>query len=158
MAREKFKQFCKEEYADYKLYSELAKREKDAGRRKLLEELSKAEEEHYLFWSRLASGYKPKVSRAAIYCMIILGLLMGLTFTFKFLEKREKQVIEGYKRVSEELSGEDQRVLQKIIEDEEMHERAFMRQIDEGRVRYLGFIILGLADAIVEVTGVHLAS
>jgi VIT1/CCC1 family predicted Fe2+/Mn2+ transporter len=155
LAREKFKQFCKEEYADYKLYSELAKREKDAGRRKLLEELSKAEEEHYLFWSRLAGGYKPKVSKAAIYTMIILRLLMGLTFTLKFFEKREKRVIEGYKRVSEELSGEDQRVLQKIIEDEEMHERAFMRQIDEGRVRYLGFIVLGLADAIVEITGVH---
>jgi VIT1/CCC1 family predicted Fe2+/Mn2+ transporter len=155
LAREKFKKFCEDEYADCKLYSELAKREKEAGRRKLLEELSKAEEEHYLFWSRLAGGYKPKVSKAAIYSMIILGLLMGLTFTLKFFEKREKRVIEGYKRASEELSGEDQRVLQKIIEDEEMHERAFMRQIDERRVRYLGFIILGLADAIVEVTGVH---
>jgi VIT1/CCC1 family predicted Fe2+/Mn2+ transporter len=75
-----------------------------------------------------------KVSKAAIYSMIIT---------------------EGYKRASEELSGGDQRVLQKIIECEEMRERAFMRQIDEGRVRYLGFIVLGLADAIVEVTGVR---
>ena len=155
MLTDKFKQFCEDEYADYQLYIELAKREKNASRKRILEELAKAEEEHYLFWSRLAGGYTPKVSKAAVYRMIILRLLMGLTFTLKFLERHEKQVIEGYKRVSEELSGEDKRVLQKIIEDEEMHERAFMNQIDERRVRYLGFIVLGLADAIVEITGVH---
>ncbi len=155
MLTDKFKQFCEDEYADYQLYIELAKREKNASRKRILEELAKAEEEHYLFWSRLAGGYTPKVSKAAAYRMIILRLLMGLTFTLKFLERHERQSIESYKRVSEGLSSEDQRVLQKIIEDEEMHERAFMNQIDEGRVRYLGFIVLGLADAIVEITGVH---
>jgi len=150
-----FKRFCDDEYADYQLYTELAKREKDVDRKKTLEELAKAEKEHYIFWSRFAGGYTPKVSKAAVYQMIILRLMMGLTFTLKFLERREKQIIEDYKQVSEELSGEDKRILRKIIEDEEMHERAFMNQIDERRVRYLGFIVLGLADAIVEITGVH---
>ena len=155
MLTDKFKQFCENEYIDRKLYIELAKREKNAGRKRILEELAKAEEEHYLFWSRLAGGYKPKINKASIYRIIILRLLMGLTFTLKFLERHEKQVIESYKRTVEELSGEEQRILQRIIEDEEMHERALMSEIDERRVRYLGFIVLGLADAIVEITGVH---
>jgi len=155
MLTDKFKQFCENEYIDRNIYIELAKHEKNADRKRILEELAKAEEEHYLFWSRLAGGYKPKISRASIYRIIILRLLMGLTFTLKFLERHEKQVIESYKRTVEELSGEEQRILQRIIEDEEMHERALMSKIDERRVRYLGFIVLGLADAIVEITGVH---
>jgi len=37
----------------------------------------------------------------------------------------------------------------------EQHERAFMKHIDVRMVRYLSFIILGFADAIVEITGVR---
>lgn len=152
---EKFKQFCEDEYADYQLYLELAKREKHAGRRRILEELSKAEEGHYLFWSRLAGGFKPKVSRLLIARMVVLKFIFGLMFTLKFLERHEKRVIEAYKKTVEDLSGEDRVTLLRIIEDEEQHEKAFMDQIDERIVKYLSFIVLGLADAIVEITGVH---
>lgn len=87
--------------------------------------------------------------------MVIIRFLLGLTFTLKFLGRHEKQVIEGYKKVSRDLSGEDQATLQWIIKDEETHEKAFINQIDERMVRYLSFIVLGLADAIFEITGVH---
>ncbi|MFN3621976.1 MAG: rubrerythrin family protein, partial [Nitrososphaerales archaeon] len=130
----------------------MAKREKHAGRKRILEELSRAEEGHYLFWSRLAGGYEPKVSRLLIARMVVLRFVFGLMFTLKFLERHEKRVIDAYKKTVEELSGEDRTTLIRIIEDEEQHEKAFMDQIDERVVRYLSFIVLGLADAIVEIT------
>ncbi len=133
----------------------MAKREKHVGRKSVLEELSKAELGHYLFWSRLAGGYKPKVSKASVSKMVILRSIFGLMFTLKLLERHEKKVIDGYKKTVEELTGEDRTTLIRIIEDEERHEKAFMSQIDERIVRYFSFIVLGLADAIVEITGVH---
>jgi hypothetical protein len=78
MLTEKFKRCCEDAYADYQLYIELAKRGKDAGRRRMLEELSKAEKGRYLFSSKLAEGYVPKVSKAAIYRVIILRLQESL--------------------------------------------------------------------------------
>jgi VIT1/CCC1 family predicted Fe2+/Mn2+ transporter len=42
-----------------------------------------------------------------------------------------------------------------VIEDEVRHEEALISSIDETRVKYMGFIVLGLADAIIEITGVH---
>lgn len=46
MLTDRFRQFCEDEYTDYQLYIELAKREKDAGRMEILEGLSKAEKRH----------------------------------------------------------------------------------------------------------------
>src|SRR5258708_3009982 len=45
--------------------------------------------------------------------------------------------------------------LRKIILDEETHERSLVAQLKEKRISYVGFVALGLADAIVEITGVH---
>lgn len=87
--------------------------------------------------------------------MVIVRFIFGLTFTLKFLERHEKKVIAEYRRIVEELSGGDKTTLLNIIEEEEQHEKALVEQIDERMVRYLSFIVLGLADAIVEITGVH---
>ncbi len=46
-------------------------------------------------------------------------------------------------------------VLKRIIEEEEIHENYFVSQIDEFALRYLGAIALGIADAIIELTGVQ---
>ena len=42
-----------------------------------------------------------------------------------------------------------------IIKDEALHEKSLIGQLKEKRIAYIGFIVLGLADAIVEITGVH---
>ena len=41
----------------------------------------------------------------------------------------------------------------KIIEDEDRHEKELIAMIDEERLRYVGSMVLGLNDALVELTG-----
>jgi VIT1/CCC1 family predicted Fe2+/Mn2+ transporter len=71
------------------------------------------------------------------------------------MERNEKRVIEEYKKLLNRLEGETKQKLELIIKDEIEHENFWMNQIKDETTRYLGFIILGLADAIIEITGVH---
>ena len=155
-AVEKAREFCRDEYKDYLIYRRLAEYERDPRLREILVRLSEEEYEHYLFWSRLiGEDCKSSVSPWTIRLLRLSRRLLGLTFTLKFLELHEKDVIEEYKRYLDNLSGEDREILERIIEDEETHESKLMSSINEAIVRYLSFVALGLADAIVEITGVH---
>jgi VIT1/CCC1 family predicted Fe2+/Mn2+ transporter len=144
-----------DEYIDYSVYKELAKREKNEERRKLLEKLSEQEYKHYKFWKRYVPEFKEH-NTWHVFLMILIRKIFGLTFTLKFLERHESKVIEEYKEFSKNLSSSNERSeLEEIIADEISHEKSFMNQIDEGVVKYMSFIVLGLADAIVEISGVH---
>lgn len=146
--------YCMDEYIDYTVYKELAKREKNEERRKLLEKLSQQEYKHYKFWKKYAPEYKER-STWHVFLMILIRKIFGLTFTLKFLERHEGKVIEEYKKFADKLPLDDRNEFEEIINDEISHEKAFMDQINEGVVKYMSFIVLGLADAIVEISGVH---
>ncbi len=157
--REKAIEFCRDEAFDAALYKRLAVAEKNAERKRILEELSEQESRHREFWARVAglpsSRECGEPSRAKLALYTLMRRLFGLTFTIKFLERHEESVVEEYKQVLPMLSGEDRRVLEEIIREEEEHESKLISQLDEAIVRYMSFIVLGLADAIVEITGVH---
>lgn len=149
------KEFCEDEYRDYIVYTALSEVEKNDERKKILQQLAAAEHKHYTFWSSKADGYKPHVNRLVIKFIVLLRFLFGLMFTLKLLERHESEVIKGYKSYLLKLEGDERRKLEEIIKEEEEHESYFMSQIDETVVKYMSFIVLGLADAIVEITGVH---
>ena len=149
--------YCVDEYTDYMIYSYLASHERDERLRSVLEDLAKEEYDHYVFWSKLL-GRKcdVSISKARLRLIRLMRTLFGLTFTLKFLERHESKVIAEYRDYLKYLEDEDaRRRLQEIIEDEEKHENELIGGIEETIVRYLSFIVLGLADAIVEITGVH---
>jgi len=155
-ALEKAREFCIDEYRDHLIYRELAAREKNPQRREILERLSSEEYEHYLFWRKILNQEcEARISRLFLWIVVISRLILGLTFTLKMLERGEESTIEEYRRFLPLLQGDEKRELESIIGDEEKHERELMSQIDEAVVRYMSFIVLGLADAIVEITGVH---
>jgi len=147
--------YCQDEFTDYLVYQKLAAREGNAERRQLLQELSRQEQAHYQFWRDVLDGHVPRVRRLLLHFIVLLRYLFGLTFAIKFLERHEKQVIEEYRRVRPMFEGESGARLERMIADEEQHENFFIGQINENVVKYLGFIVLGLADAIIEITGVH---
>ncbi|RMH74944.1 MAG: rubrerythrin family protein [Calditrichaeota bacterium] len=147
--------YCEDEYTDHLVYQNLARQETDPQRKEVLLKLSQQEEEHYRFWKGMIDDYTPRPQRFMLKFVLLLRHLFGLTFTIKFLERHEEQVIEEYRRVLPHLDGKAGKRLEQIIADEEQHENFFIGQIQEGRVKYLGFIVLGLADAIIEITGVH---
>lgn len=147
--------FAYDEYADSVLYRDLAMYEKDPANRQILLKLSEQEYRHFEFWRKFAPEYKPEVAQRFLLSFRFMRWILGLTFTIKFLELHEHRVIEEYKKAAVKMSGADLAELERIIEEEREHENYFIGQLRESVITYLGFIALGLADAIVEITGVH---
>ncbi|MCS6768628.1 MAG: VIT1/CCC1 family protein [Candidatus Nitrosocaldus sp.] len=147
---------CRDEYADYYIYSALASSSlTHAALKGRLALMAEQEYRHYEFWRRYADGVVVKEPRARLLVMKLLALIMGITFVVKMLERHENRVIEGYKELLHVVEDEDKRMLEGIIGDEEEHESSLVENINEGRVRYLGFTVLGLSDALIEIAGIH---
>lgn len=148
--------FVIDEFTDYVIYSELSKREKDESNKIILKKLADTEKGHFEFWrSLLSSNFVPSMSRLRIFIAWVFRFIFGLTFTLKLFERHEKQTIKAYENILPKLDGENKQILLKIIKDEKEHESTFMSQINESIVKYMSFVVLGLADAIIEITGVH---
>lgn len=144
-----------DEYLDYNIYTSFTN--SIFTPRKLkpkLDAMAKQEYKHYQFWSRYISN-KPKISNTKIILMKFLALIMGITFVIKMLEKHEEEVIARYKSIIHLLNEEDRRELESIISDEEKHEEALLASLGEERIKYLGFTVLGLSDALIEIAGIH---
>lgn len=129
------------------LYGKIAARQKDANNKRVFSEISRAERGHYETWR----GYtKQEVApnRRKIALFSVLSRVLGITFTIKFFEKGEDLGIRDLREIELELPEARQ-----VIADEEAHETKLMSMIDEERLHYVGSIVLGLNDALVELTG-----
>lgn len=139
--------FQRDEITAHILYGKLARIIKDPGNRKVLENMSRGEKGHYEFWKSL-SGVDIAPDRWIVFIYFLFARILGLTFTLKLLEKGEARATEGYKAVAHIIPEAE-----KIGADEDAHEEELMAMIEEERLAYLGSIVLGLNDALVELTG-----
>ncbi len=76
----------------------------------------------------------------------IISRVMGITFGLRLIEKKEEQAIK-------ELHKLDDETFHKLGMESEDHEQELIDMIDEERLHYLGSIVLGLNDALVELSG-----
>ena len=74
------------------------------------------------------------------------------------MERHEGKLHERYKRIAESIPAADKARFQAMIESEENQEDLLIGEIQENRVKYMSFIVLGLADAVVEISGIHAGS
>lgn len=129
------------------LYGKIAARQKDANNKKVFEEISRAERSHYETWKSY-TGRDVAPNRRRIAMFLMLSRLLGITFTIKFFEKSEDTGITDLRYVEQQIPE-----AKGIIADEEAHENTLMGMIDEERLHYVGSVVLGLNDALVELTG-----
>ena len=73
--------------------------------------------------------------------------LLGLTFTVRRMEQDETASAEVYARYP------DMADFVQMARDEERHEQELIGMINEERLEYMGSVVLGLNDALVEFTG-----
>ena len=149
---------ARDEYTDGAVYLALSRREKNPTFKKALEELSAGERIHYEFWKTYAPDVTVTVNRLKVYFILLLRLTLGLTFTMKFLERHEDSLHRRYKQIAESIPVVDKARFLAMMADEENQENLLMGEIHEGRVKYMSFIVLGLADAVVEISGIHAGS
>ncbi len=129
------------------LYGNIARRLKDENNRKVFLEISRAEQRHYDTW-KAYTGRDVAPKRGKIALFSLMSRILGVTFTIKFFENTEVMGISALNAVKEELPEANA-----IIAEEEAHESRLMEMIDEERLHYVGSIVLGLNDALVELTG-----
>lgn len=145
--------FASNQYRDYIIYKELAKNESNPEFKKILESLVQQEYEDYLFWQKLSEKKGFAVSRLQITIFKLIRAIFGLTFTAKFLEGREKEMIQKYTTFLNAVDQPLQEEIKKIIAHEKEHEQKFISQIKEDRIDFMGNIVLGLNDGLIELSG-----
>ena len=139
--------FQKNEITEFHIYSRLARRTKHPSNARLLSRIAAEERAHYDFWKSV-SGMEVKPSRFKVFKYYWLARLFGVTFGVKLMERGEAGAQAAYARVSRAVPKARQ-----IQKDEERHEHELLAAFDEELLRYVGSIVLGLNDALVELTG-----
>ena len=129
------------------LYEFMAKKEKNEENKKILMQMSKDEKKHAAVWKNITKkNLKP--SGLSIFKFKFLTIIMGITFVIKTMQKKENLAQHQYEKMLEELPE-----AAKILEDERRHEKELYNMLDEERLHYIGAMVLGLNDALVELTG-----
>ncbi|HVB13000.1 MAG TPA: VIT1/CCC1 family protein [Nitrososphaerales archaeon] len=154
------KEGAADEYTDYIVYKRLAEssRTKDPKLKEILTKLSKVEWKHYEFWIKYSPESKERPKSWAVYVTFFLRFLFGITFAIKFLEKHEDESVKRYKSVLPMIPEEDRKNFDEMIADEVEHESTLMNETKGKYIKYISFVVLGLADAIVEISGIHAGS
>ena len=89
-----------------------------------------------------------KPNRLLVKLYTIATRLLGYTFVIKLLERGENNAIASYRSETDRIPE-----LKEILEQEEIHEKELLNILDEERLHYVGDIVLGMNDALVELTG-----
>jgi len=135
------------EITEYHIYSNIAKTVKDKKNRKILLDIANEELRHCKFWKTITKkDIKP--NRWKIFKFTLIAKFLGFTFAIKLMEKGEEQAQVNYMEIAEYIPEAKQ-----IAEDEEKHENELIALLDEEKLNYVGSIVLGLNDALVELTG-----
>ncbi|SHJ12920.1 VIT1/CCC1 transporter family protein [Bacteroides stercorirosoris] len=138
--------FQREEITSCIIYKKLATIEKDPENRKILQRISEDESRHY---ATLRSYTHREVTpnRWEILFYVWLVRLLGITFAVRRLELGEKETTSVYSQYP------DMEHFAEMAQDEQHHEEKLIGMISEERLEYMGAVVLGLNDALVEFTG-----
>ncbi|MHB8770773.1 MAG: VIT1/CCC1 transporter family protein [Syntrophales bacterium] len=139
--------FQEAEITEYHIYRALADRERDPGNSRVLARIGEDERRHYDFWKGYSgSDIAPK--RLKVHFLSWVARIFGLTFGIKLMERGEERAQRSYAGLVAAIPEAE-----RIAREEGDHERELIGMIEEERLRYTGSIVLGLSDALVELTG-----
>jgi len=137
-----------DEITAYYLYHKIADFVKDKENKEIVREVAEDELKHYNHLKEI-TGKELKPERFKIFLFYWITKIFGITFGIKLLERSETEAIASY----QEKTEKDIEGLEEIVCDEERHEVELINMINEERLNYMGSVVLGLNDALVELTG-----
>lgn len=148
-AKQQLLTFQKSEITEYHIYQKLAKIQKDEHNREILLRIADDEKRHYGIWKEYTdTDIQPNMLK--VKWTVFLCRVLGLTFVIKLMEQGESGAQTSYQQ--QQLLEEVPRALA-IADEENAHENKLVEMLDEERLRYTGSVVLGLNDALVELTG-----
>ena len=135
------------EITEYHVYNKLADVTQHTANANILRKIAREEKKHYEIWSRyFTEPVGP--DRLRIWKYYLLARLLGVTFAIKLMEKKEASAQKHYTAFMDEFPE-----AVKISAEEKEHELQLIGMIDEERLKYVGSMVLGLNDALIELTG-----
>lgn len=138
------------EITEREIYIRIAKYIKNDENRNTLLKIADEEQRHYNIWKKY-SGVDVKPSKLKVLYYTCIAKIFGYTFAIKQMENRQNK-INFDDTIKNELGNYVPEVIT-IQQEELVHEQKLIALLDEERLRYVGSMVLGLNDALVEFTG-----
>ena len=129
------------------IYEKIARFAKGEENRSTLLRLAREERAHYEIWKKY-TGVEMKPEKGKVLKFAMIARILGFTFAVKLMERGEGNAQVEYALLAEEVAESVH-----IRQQEEEHEHTLLAMLDEERLRYVGSMVLGLNDALVELTG-----
>ena len=130
------------EATEAEVYRRLAKMQPDPVNQSILNGIALEEERHEAVIAKM-TGEEVKADGLRVMKQVVLAKLFGFTFSVKMMEATEQDAAAEYRELG----------LYDIAEEEEAHEQNMIDMLDEERLRYSGSVVLGMSDALIELTG-----
>ncbi len=140
-------EYQKNEITEYHIYKRLARKTKSEKNAHVLEVIANEERGHYMLFKKY-SGRDVSPNFFLVWFYTFVATIFGLTFAVKLMEQGEESAQERYEFIKPYIPEAEN-----IIKDEFNHERELIALIDEEILKYMGSVVLGLNDALVELTG-----
>ncbi|MBF0485379.1 MAG: VIT1/CCC1 transporter family protein [Candidatus Omnitrophica bacterium] len=136
----------KNEITEHVVYKQLARVVKNDANAQVLEKISAEELAHYEYFRAMTGeDVRPDHWKAVFYANI--SRMLGLNFGLKLMENGEGLAQDTYNNWKAEFPKIDL-----IMQEEKEHEAALLNLINEDRLNYVSSVILGLNDALIELT------
>ena len=129
------------------IYEKIAKFAKGDVNKQTLQRLAREEYAHNKIWEQY-TGVEMKPQKRKVFWYTLIARVLGFTFAVKLMEHGEGNAQEEYALLAEEVPES-----MEIRHQEEEHEQALLQMLDEESLQYVGSMVLGLSDALVELTG-----
>ena len=139
-------EFQRTEITEWAVYTRLARRT-GGPNGEVLRRIGEDEKRHASIWERY-TGKKIEPVLWKVWFFTLLAAVLGITFAIKLLEKGEEHAEKNYALVETAIPEAG-----RILREETEHEEELTSLIDEERLQYTSSMILGLNDALVELTG-----
>lgn len=139
------------EITERQTYLKIAKYIKNDANRATLLKIADEEKKHYDIWKKYTGAEMP-ASKLRVFYYSCMAKFFGFTFAIKLMEKmlNSKNL---YDSKTQQLLLEQVPETLSVFNDEMEHEKELINLLDEERLQYVGSMVLGLNDALVEFTG-----
>lgn len=147
MLKAQILKYQRNEITEAHIYEKIARRLKSTENRKILERIAADERRHYEVWKNYTKqDVAPDTLKVWFYYLI--SRFFGFTFGIKLMERGEEGAQDSYQLLSADIPEAET-----IVHEEHEHEEELINLLDEERLQYMGSVVLGLNDALVELTG-----
>ena len=135
------------EITESDIYKKIAKFAKGQENKETLLRLSSEEAAHANIWKSYTNE-DVKPNKFKVFKYTLIARLFGFTFAVKLMEHGELDAQKEYASIADEVPESVH-----IQEQEKEHEESLLAMLDEEKLNYVGSMVLGMNDALVELTG-----